>query len=148
MKHNLKVYAMPGHLIRRLQQISVHAFGVHAKVAGFDLTSVQFAALDAIHANPGIDQAGVASLIAYDRPTIGGVIERLESKGLISRRVSPTDRRAREINLTPLGESVFSEFLPVVESMQTGILAGLDADERQTFMKLAGKVIEASENPG
>lgn len=132
---------MPGHLIRRMQQNSGKVFASHAKAVGVDLTSVQFAALDAIHSNPGIDQAGVSELIAYDRPTIGGVIDRLEVKGLITRKVSRTDRRAREISLTEAGEKLYEDFLPVVEKLQNGVLRGLDAEERETFVRLARKII-------
>ena len=144
MQMNLRIYGMPGHLIRRLQQHSNHAFYLHAKSAGIDLTSVQFAALDAIRDNPGIDQAGVSALIAYDRPTIGGVIERLEAKGLVARQVSSKDRRAREISLTQKGEAVYGEFLPVVRDLQQDILRGLTDDEQGTFMRLARKVLESS----
>ena len=137
----MHIYSMSGHLIRRLNQLSNHVFAKRMTEAGFDLTSVQFAALDAISANPGIDQAGVAALIAYDRATIGGVIDRLQSKGLVERRVSKQDRRAREVRLTGRGEEVFATVLPVVAELQDDILAGLDATERATFIGLAAKVI-------
>ena len=93
----LEFQKMPGHLIRRLHQISVSVFASQAAGAGFDVTSVQFAALSAIEAYPAIDQAGLAGLIAYDRVTIGGVVDRLVQKGYVDRQVSPRDRRAREL---------------------------------------------------
>ncbi len=39
---------MAGHLIRRLHQHSTQVFQAQTQAAGFELTSVQFAALDAI----------------------------------------------------------------------------------------------------
>ena len=69
-----EVHAMPGHLIRRLQQIAVSVFTERVTKAGFDITPVQFAALSTIAENPGLDQASLAGLIAYDRVTIGGVV--------------------------------------------------------------------------
>lgn len=137
----MHVYAMPGHLIRRLNQLSHHVFSKRMAEAGVDLTSVQFAALDAISANPGIDQAGVAASIAYDRATIGGVIDRLESKGFVARKVSKQDRRAREVRLTERGEQAFADILPVVSDLQDEILSGLDEKERETFLQLATKAI-------
>jgi DNA-binding MarR family transcriptional regulator len=86
---------MAGHLIRRLHQQSTQVFQAQTQAAGFDLTSVQFAALDAVAQQPGIDQASLAATISFDRATIGGVIDRLERKGLVQRTVSPDDRRAR-----------------------------------------------------
>lgn len=134
---NMRAPAMAGHLIRRLQQLSTQVFQRETRAAGFDLTSVQFAALDALHANPGIEQAQLATLIAYDRATIGGVVDRLERKGLIQREVSPADRRARLVSLTEAGERQVEEMTPVVEALQERILGMLDAEDRATFLRLA-----------
>lgn len=139
----MEAYEMPGHLIRRLHQTSTQVFASHVREAGFDITAVQFAAMDAIRVKPGIDQAGVAALISYDRATIGGVIDRLVSKGLAQRTVSTQDRRARELRLTAEGEQFFAALLPVVQGFQDDILDGLTLEERTTFMQLARKVIGA-----
>ncbi len=134
---------MAGHLIRRLNQISASVFHDRIHACGYDLTSVQFAALNAISSNPGIDQATLAGLIAYDRPTIGGVVDRLEKKGYVSRIVSQRDRRAREVALTPAGEAVLEELTPVVKELQPDILTGLSATERSEFLRLAQKAATA-----
>ena len=136
-------HAMPGHLIRRLNQIAVSVFQDHMQAQGFDLTPVQFAALQALGANPGIDQATLSGLIAYDRATIGGVVDRLEAKGLLARRVSRRDRRARELTLSPAGTALLQQVQPVVESLQDDILAGLDAGERAVFIAMAGRLAQA-----
>ena len=144
----MRVQAMAGHLIRRLNQRSTQIFTKRMQQAGLDLTSVQFAALDAIIAHPGIDQAGVAARIAYDRATIGGVIDRLVQKGYVARRVSASDRRAREIEITAEGRSVFDAAYPEIERLQDDILTGLTTEERQTFLTLARKLIDAeAESP-
>lgn len=132
---------MAGHLIRRMHQQSTQVFVQRTQAAGFDLTSVQFAALDAIHAHPGTDQARVAELIAYDRATIGGVIDRLEQKGWIRRVVSERDRRARELSLTTEGARVRSTLLPIVQDLQDEILQPLSSADRACFLKLARQVV-------
>lgn len=137
----MEAFRMAGHLIRRLHQQSTQVFTQRAREAGIDMTSVQFAAMDAIRAHPGIDQAGVAAHIAYDRATIGGVIDRLVAKGWVARSVNRRDRRARAVELTPEGERVFAAVLPVVRAMQPEILGALDDDERALFLTLARKAI-------
>ncbi len=134
---------MVGHLIRRLHQQSTQVFVQRTHAAGFDLTPVQFAALDAIHASPATDQARVAEMIAYDRATIGGVIERLEQKGWIRRVVSERDRRARELSLTPEGLRVRDALLPIVRALQGDILQSLDEQERACFLNLARQAVRA-----
>jgi DNA-binding MarR family transcriptional regulator len=132
---------MAGHLIRRLHQQSTQVFVQRTQAAGFDLTPVQFAALDAIHAQPASDQARVAEMIALDRATIGGVIERLEQKGWIRRVVSERDRRARELTLTPKGRRVLSALLPVVRDLQDDILQPLSRSDRADFLRLARQMV-------
>lgn len=146
----MEAQRMPGHLIRRLHQVSTQVFTRHLQEAGFDLTPVQFAAMDTITSNPGIDQAGVATRIAYDRATIGGVIDRLEQKGFVTRNVSTTDRRAREVWPTDAGVRAYQASLPVVDALQDEILSGLSELERARFLELAEKALGGApgETPG
>jgi hypothetical protein len=70
-------YAMPGHLIRRAQQVSTALFTDECAV--FDLTALQYAPLCVIESNPDVDATRLSSLIAFDRSTIGDVVERMEA---------------------------------------------------------------------
>jgi DNA-binding MarR family transcriptional regulator len=56
---------------------------------------VRYAALPVIAARPGLDQAALAGAIAFDRPTTGGVIDRLEAKGLVRRQMGLSFQRGR-----------------------------------------------------
>ncbi len=132
---------MAGHLIRRLHQQSTQVFQVRSQAAGFELTSVQFAALDAIAQQPEIDQARLASTISFDRATIGGVIDRLEHKGLVQRVVSAQDRRARRLTLTAEGAQLLVACRPVVEALQAEVLAMLSPAEQAAFLALARKAL-------
>ncbi|MBK5958254.1 transcriptional regulator [Rhodoplanes elegans] len=132
---------MPGHLARRFQQIAVACFVAEVEKAGFDLTPVQYAALAAIAAQPGIDQIGLAGLIAYDRTTIGGVVDRLVQKGFVVREESPIDRRARVLTLTPAGKTTLRAIGPAVAAAQRTMLRGLGAQERRDLVRLLQKAV-------
>lgn len=134
---------MPGHLARRFQQIAVAVFLAEVGGAGFDLTPVQYAALAAISANPSIDQVTLAGLIAYDRTTITGVIDRLVQKGLVERNASSRDRRARELQITADGKRTLRAITPAVESAQQIMLRGLTQTESEELMRLMRKAIAA-----
>lgn len=135
-----EIYQMPGHLIRRLNQISTAVFAEHMATSGLDLTSVQYAALSTIAEHPQIDQVSLAGAIAYDKVTIGGVIDRLESKGLVTRTVSPQDRRMRLLQVTKAGGLLLDRVRPIVVALQDDILAGLTMTERTTLVHLMEKV--------
>lgn len=134
---------MPGHLARRFQQIAVAVFHAEVEEAGYDLTPVQYAALAAVSTNPGIDQITLAGLIAYDRTTITGVMDRLAQKGLLERRASSRDRRARELQITEKGRQTLEAVSPAVEAAQELLVRGLTGDEQQELMRLLRKAIAA-----
>ncbi|RAU21438.1 MarR family transcriptional regulator [Paramagnetospirillum kuznetsovii] len=135
---------LPGHLIRRLHQIAVGIFLDESRQ--FDLTPVQFAALDAICARPGLDQIGLSGAIAFDRTTIGGVVERLEAKGLIDRRVGQADRRTRELYITEQGRQLLDAITPAVLRTQERILYPLAPEERRQVLILLDKLVSQN-NP-
>lgn len=136
-------HEMPGHLARRFQQIAVAVFLAEMEAAGYDLTPVQFATLATIRSNPGIDQITLAGLIAYDRTTITGVVDRLVQKGLLLRRASSRDRRARELQLTDAGRKTLRAIAPAVEAAQHTLVRGLSAKEAAELMRLLRKAIAA-----
>lgn len=129
-----ELYAKPGHLLRRAQQISTALFTEECAV--YDLTSVQYAALVAIDGNPGVDATRLSGLIAFDRSTLGGVIERLEAKDLIYRRPSEEDKRIKLLYLSPAGRDMLITVTAAVERVQERILEPLRPADRKTLIQL------------
>lgn len=138
--HNLeKLDERPGHLIRRLQQISFALFMDQARK--FEITPVQYAAIFAISNHPGIDQTALCNIIAFDRSTIGDVVTRLEKKKLIKRLHDPADRRTKSLYITPLGRRLLRDIEPAVRSTQRLILAPLKPGERSAFMQMLKQLV-------
>jgi DNA-binding MarR family transcriptional regulator len=133
-----ELYEMPGHLIRRAQQISTALFT--DECGAFDLTSVQYAALCAIKAYPNVDATRLSALIAFDRSTIGDVVERLESKGWISRRSSLQDRRIKLLRLSPAGTKLLVQVGPAVRRVQERLLAPLAPRDRAIVIRLLAQL--------
>lgn len=138
------IHDMPGHLARRFQQIAVAIFHAEVGAAGFDLTPVQYAALRATADNPQTDQATLAGMIAYDRTTIGGVVDRLVQKGFIERTISDRDRRAHNLCVTVEGKAALERMQGAVDTAQRIMLRGLDGSESQEFLRLLRKAIDAA----
>ena len=133
------MYEMPGHLIRRANQISGAIFT--AQLAGFDITSVQYAAMVAIASQPGIDATRLSELIAFDRATLGGVLDRLETKGLITRQPSRQDRRIKTVTLTGDGSALLDTVKGRVLAAQAEMMQPLSETERKQFIALLKKFV-------
>jgi DNA-binding MarR family transcriptional regulator len=134
------VYAAPGYLFRRMQQIAVSIFMEECKA--FDLTPVQYAALVAIHTHPGIDATRLSAVIAFDRSTLGSVIERLQAKGYIERKPAPEDRRIKLLHLTKSGAAILRDIIPVVERAQARMLEPLKPADRKALMGLLVQLVD------
>ena len=134
------VYAAPGYLFRRMQQIAVALFIEECKA--FDLTPVQYAALIAIHTHPGIDATRLSAVIAFDRSTLGSVIERLESKALIERKPSREDKRVKLLYLTKAGAAILRDIMPAVEKAQARMMQPLKAADRKVLLALLTQLVD------
>ncbi len=113
------VYTKPGYLFRRMQQIAV-----------------------AIRTHPGIDATRLSAVIAFDRSTLGNVIERLEAKQLIERKPSRQDRRIKLLYLTKSGIALLREIMPSVDRAQARMLQPLKPADRKTLMALLTQLVD------
>jgi DNA-binding MarR family transcriptional regulator len=129
------VYTAPGYLFRRMQQIAVSIFVEECRA--HDLTPVQFAALVAIHTHPGIDATRLSAVIAFDRSTLGNVIERLETKRYIERKPSRGDKRVKLLSLTRSGAALLRDIVPSVDRAQP-----LKPADRRTLLALLTQLVD------
>ena len=134
--------AQPGHHIRRLQQIAVAIFLQEAQAHG--VTPVQYAALQAVANQPGVDQRSLACSVGLDTSTIAGVIDRLEARGLMLRQASPADRRVRLLQLTGEGQALLAELVPGMLRAQERILEPLAEADRPRFMRMLRTLVEGN----
>jgi DNA-binding MarR family transcriptional regulator len=136
------VYAAPGHLVRRCNQISVAIFFDEMKSAR--LTPVQYASLVAIHDHPGIEQVTLVDMIAIDRSTVGTVLRSLEARGLISRTTPEHNQRIKQLRILPAGTKLIAQTREQMARVQERLLAPLTPAERKTFLALLSRVVQVN----
>src|ERR1700731_1489597 len=134
------VYAKPGYLFRRMQQIAVAIFVEECRA--YDLTPVQYAALVAIRTHPGIDATRLSAVIAFDRSTLGNVIERLETKAYIERKPSRDDKRIKLLYLTKAGAALLREIMPSADRAHARMLQPLKPADRKTLLALLAQLVD------
>ena len=133
--------ALPGHHIRRLQQMAVAVF--LQETQGFGITPVQYGALLTVQRQPGLDQRSLANLMGLDTSTTAGVVDRLEARGLLRRSASPTDRRVKLLGITEDGAALLADMQPQVAAAQARMLAPLTDAEKPLFMDMLTRLVLA-----
>lgn len=78
-----------------------------------DISNGQFSLMMSLNRPEPPTISAVASVLAMDRTTLTAALKPLERRGLIEIFVDPDDRRLRRIRLTPDGERLLAEAVPI-----------------------------------
>ncbi|MGH6888844.1 MAG: MarR family winged helix-turn-helix transcriptional regulator [Rhizomicrobium sp.] len=103
-------------------------FDQRARARG--MTRAQWVILARVHATPGLSQNELASLLEVEPISVGRLIDRLESRGLVERRSDPADRRIWRLHLLAAAEPVLEEISKAREVLGAELLEGVDQETR------------------
>ncbi|MFB8028861.1 MarR family winged helix-turn-helix transcriptional regulator [Streptomyces sp. NPDC056465] len=132
----------PGHLARRLQQ--AHHL-LWSTMVSQEITSPQFAVLNALTAEPGLDQRTVGERVGLDRSTVAEVITRLLRRELLDKVRDPGDGRRFLLRLTGEGVRTHRRLALRTVGMNQVFLGPLSPEEQQTLFGLMRRVADAAE---
>jgi len=104
--------------------------------AGFDVTPEQWSLLLRLHEGPGQIQSELADRTVKDKTTITRILDRLEHKGLAERRRDPNDRRTQRLFLTPRGEAVLAELMPLVLQLSETVFKAVSPADHDTVHRI------------
>jgi DNA-binding MarR family transcriptional regulator len=107
----------------------------------FDLSGSQLHALYLLGQPRSMGE--LAQRLVCDASNVTGLVDRLETRGLIERRPGPDDRRVRMLVLTPAGEELRERALARFTEAPAGI-AALSAEEQRTLRDLLRKALDTS----
>ncbi|HEX3431699.1 MAG TPA: MarR family transcriptional regulator [Rhizomicrobium sp.] len=99
-------------------------FDQRARARG--MTRAQWVILARVNASPGLSQNELASLLEVEPISVGRLIDRLESRGMVERRPDPTDRRIWRLHLLPGAEPVLEEISKARDVLGDELLQGVD----------------------
>ncbi|WP_372344910.1 MarR family winged helix-turn-helix transcriptional regulator [Streptomyces sp. KL116D] len=132
----------PGHLARRLQQAHYLLWNT---MVSEEITSPQFAVLNALVAEPGLDQRTVGERVGLDRSTIAEVVSRLTRRELVDKVRDPQDGRRWLLRLTAEGLRTHKKLTVRTARMNQIFLGPLSPDEQTVFFDLIQRVADAAE---
>jgi DNA-binding MarR family transcriptional regulator len=93
---------------------------------GYGMTRAQGVILARLSRQPGMTQNEMAALCEVEPITVGRLVDRLEARGLLERRLDPSDRRIRRLHLLPAAQPILAEIQRYKESLFRELTEGLD----------------------
>jgi MarR family transcriptional regulator for hemolysin len=99
------------------------------RARAFGMTRAQWLILARLNRQPGLSQNEMAAICEVEPITVGRLIDRLESRGLVERRADPGDRRIRRLHLLPAAQPILDEINRYKDLLHAEIVQGLGSGE-------------------
>lgn len=106
------------------------------RIAPYGLTQAQFFMLVALYEEEGPSLSALAEKTHLDRPTVTGLVDRLERDGWVERRADPNDRRSFRIFLTVKAHDHREDLLRIYHEVNGRLLEKFGSDEWERFRAL------------
>jgi DNA-binding MarR family transcriptional regulator len=109
--------------------------------AELELSPAQCHVLHLIEPGRPIPMGELAATLACDASNVTGLVDRLESRGLVRRRPSPADRRVKVLDLTPTGSRLRTLLLDRM-TRPPATLERLSVREQQALVRILTRLRE------
>jgi DNA-binding MarR family transcriptional regulator len=139
---NTNVAEYAGQLLFRLWRVSHSHFA--EGLESLDLTTARFALLNFLGAHEGAIQQEIGAAMGIDPSTMVSLLDQLEDAGLARRRPRPTDRRAREVAITPKGARVLGHARRLATQAEDDVLRALSRAERRQLLTLLRRALSSA----
>ncbi len=117
------------------------------KLNEYNITASQFSVLNQIaNKNEMITSAEVADILESDRPTISGVINRLEEKGLVQKTLNSEDKRSSYLKLSKESLKLVGELRMVSDQLNAEIFTDFSESEKKNIKSYLLKIMETVEH--
>ena len=119
--------------------------GLNQELASFNVSSAQWAILEACHEGEADTLTSLSRVIPIDSASISRQVERLVRTGLVQRRRSTRDRRLVRLSLTDAGMRLVPDLAERVQANNAKFLAGLAEREQQTMIRTIQRMLERAQ---
>jgi len=109
--------------------------------AELQLSPAQCHLLHLIEPGRPIPMGELADTLACDASNVTGLVDRLESRGLVRRRPSPEDRRVKVLDLTPAGSRLRTVLLDRMTTPPAAV-GRLSVREQRALVRILSRLIE------
>ncbi len=131
-----------GVLLKMINNIYERNF--NSKVVEINLTTAQCDLLGFLHDNEGkeVNPVDIEKRFNLKRPTVTGLLKRLEEKGFIKLVPSVKDNRYKQIILTDKAQGQHQEMLAGLKEMEAQLYQGISEEEKKELVSILNKMLK------
>ncbi len=133
MPHDLKWELRLGFLVHDVSRLRRNVVDRALKPLG--VTRSQWWVLAFLSRQDGMPQVALADELDLGKVALGGLIDRLETAGLVERRPDKVDRRVKRVFLTPMGAGLIEQIRDSVAEAETAISNGIAESDLEATVR-------------
>ncbi|MBL8382387.1 MAG: MarR family transcriptional regulator [Burkholderiales bacterium] len=138
MLDQARLQRLIGYNLRRAEVVMRGRVG--ALLAQSDLRAVEYSILSLLAANAEVTQKDLGEALAVKRPNMVALIDRLETRGLVTRAVLARDRRNQVLTLTPAGTALLAQTDARLDALENAAFADWSAAERAQVARMLRRI--------
>ena len=122
----------------RLSVLSNRVSGAIARqyTERFGVTMAEWRVMAVLGGSPGLSARDLAERTGMDKVQVSRAVTALVKRKRIARKADASDGRVQRLALTPKGEAIYDEIVPVARKLEAEFLAGLDPSDRATLDRI------------
>ncbi len=114
-------------------------------LANHGITAAQNALLMFLDRQEGASMGEAAEALGLKHAAMSGLVDRMEKKGLIERRASPTDGRSTTLRLRASGRDIVEQSHTLITATNTRLLQGFSAADQKVIERFLRTVAETAD---
>jgi len=107
---------------------------------GLDLSKEQWSVLKRLYVDDGQPQNDLAFITLRDKTSMTRLINTMEGKNLVERRIDENDLRVNRIFLTDYGKQVIQQVQPIMYNLIPAVQESLSEEEIETLIMTLKKI--------
>lgn len=113
-------------------------------LAPYELSNAQYKIMMMLYRNPDetVRQADIEEKFSLTNPTVTGIIQNLEKKGLVQRVQNPNDKRSKLLCLTAKAYELRDELDQLGEALESQVTEQLTEKECEQLCELLKKMLK------
>ncbi|GIO32066.1 MULTISPECIES: MarR family winged helix-turn-helix transcriptional regulator [Paenibacillus] len=127
------LFQMIGLKLKRKADESIQELGLNAQQG-------RMISYIAQHQDKGLIQKDLAQAFQRREASITSMLQGLEKKGYVERKIPADNERQKNIYVLPKGEELIDAFEGAFANVENEIIQALSAEEQETLLKLLSKI--------
>lgn len=139
---NMDPTSLPHHWINRLSFLIRKDLQARFRKIGHAVTAEEWAVLLFLWQEDNRTPGELARLSVRDPTTMTRLLDAMEKKRLVERRIDPEDRRRMRVRLSPRGAEIRPALIAKAQELITKSVANIDPDDLQATLKTLTRMYE------